>query len=90
MTVFQLRHLQAFKFIPYLEKQLVLCDSLHWLDQVRGDGVSKAVSLLDFLRAKTGKKIIHTLGKELLSLLVIIPYYRISHLRQSMLRHVQG
>lgn len=43
----------AFKFKLYLEKQLVLCDSLHWFDQVRGDGVSKAMSLLDFLRGKT-------------------------------------
>lgn len=38
-----------FTLMLYLEKQLVLCDSLHWLDQVRGDGVSKAMSLLDLL-----------------------------------------
>lgn len=32
-----------------LEEKLVLGDSLHWLDQVRGDGVCKAMPLLDFL-----------------------------------------
>lgn len=36
----------------YLEKQLVFSDSLDWFDQVRGDGVSKAMSLLDFLQNK--------------------------------------
>lgn len=40
----------------YFEKQLVLCDSLHWFDQVRGDGVSKAMSLLDFLQVKTRRR----------------------------------
>lgn len=62
----------------YFEKQLVLCDSLHWFDQVRGDGVSEAMSLLDFLQVKNrGKKDI--LGKELLSLLAILLCYGISH-----------
>lgn len=47
----------ALKRTLYFEKQLVLCDSLHWFDQVRGDGVSKAMPLLDFLqKAKPGEK----------------------------------
>lgn len=49
-------HIDALKFMLYFEKQLVLCDSLHWFDQVRGDGVSKAVSLLDFLQVKTRRR----------------------------------
>lgn len=41
--------LHVFKDKLYLEKELVFSDSLDWFDQVRGDGVSKAMSLLDFL-----------------------------------------
>lgn len=41
--------LHLFKGMLYLEKELVFCDSLDWFDQVRGDGVGKAMSLLDFL-----------------------------------------
>lgn len=40
----------------YLEKELVFSDSLDWFDQVRGDGVGQAMSLLDFLKIKKGKQ----------------------------------
>lgn len=49
----------------YLKKQLVFSDSLDWLDEVRGDGVGKTMSLLDFLQIETesdtftGKAFIH-------------------------------
>lgn len=49
-------YIDAWKFMLYFEKQLVLCNSLHWFDQVRGDGVSKAMSLLDFLQVKTRRR----------------------------------
>lgn len=35
--------------VLYLEEKLVFSNSLDWFDQVRGDGVGKTMSLLDFL-----------------------------------------
>lgn len=44
----------------YLQKQLVLSNSLYWFDQVGGDGVGETMPLLDFLqRHKTFKQIKH-------------------------------
>lgn len=41
-----------------LEEKLVLSDSLHWFDQVRGDGVCKAMPLLDFLLSTRQNRVI--------------------------------
>lgn len=79
-------HIDALKCMLYFEKQLVLCDSLHWFDQVRGDGVSKAMSLLDFLQRQNREKKDILKKKELLSLLAILLCYRISHYEARLLR----